>query len=192
VLLAPGAGSDCRSEFLAAVTSGLAAAGMRVARFDFPYMQGRRGTRRGPDPMPVLQQCMREAVTATGAATGRLVIGGKSMGGRVATMLADELQVAGVVVFGYPFHPPRQTQRLRTEHLKALRTPCLILQGERDPFGTRDEVAGYELSKAIEIEWFTDGDHSLVPRARSGARAAQHRRDAIARAAAFAQRVTAR
>ena len=194
VLLAPGAGSDCRSEFLAAAAEGLGAAGLRVARFDFPYMQQRgegRG-RRGPDPMPVLQQCMREAVTATGAPLNRLVIGGKSMGGRVATMLADELQVAGVVVFGYPFHPPRQPTRLRTEHLQALRTPCLILQGERDPFGTRDEVAGYALSAAIEIVWFTDGDHSLVPRARSGATAAQHRRDAIARAAAFAQRLTAR
>lgn len=188
VLLAHGAGADCRSEFLADVAQSLAAAGFRVARFDFPYMAARaHGERRGPDPMPRLQACMRAAVLATGAAPGRLVLMGKSMGGRVATMLADELQVAGVAVFGYPFHPPRKPEQLRTAHLAALRTPCRILQGERDPFGTRAEVAGYDLAAAIAVEWFEDGDHSLVPRKKSGHDAAAHFARACASAAAFAR-----
>jgi predicted alpha/beta-hydrolase family hydrolase len=103
----------------------------------------------------------------------------------MATMLADELGVRGVVVFGYPFHPPAQPARLRTAHLQALRTPCLCLQGERDPFGTRDEVAGFRLSPAVAIHWLPDGDHSLAPRKASGRTAAQNLDEAIAAAAAF-------
>ncbi len=97
-----------------------------------------------------------------------LVIGGKSMGGRMASMVADEIGVAGLICFGYPFHPPGQPARLRTAHLTALRTPTLILQGTRDPFGTKDEVPGYGLSRSIRVEWLADGDHSFKPRARSG------------------------
>lgn len=191
VLLAHGAGADCRSEFLADTAAALTADGLRVARFDFPYMQARaRGERRPPDPQPRLLACLRAAVAATGVAPRDLVLAGKSMGGRMATLLADELQVAGVIVFGYPFHPPRQANELRTAHLLAMRTPCLILQGDRDPFGTRDEVQGYGLSPAIRVEFFVDGDHSLVPRRHSGATAAEHFARAIALAAAFARSVT--
>ncbi len=190
VLLAHGAGADCRSAFLADVAARLAATGLRVARFDFPYMAARaHGERRGPDPMPRLQACLRAAVQATGAPPAELVLMGKSMGGRVATMLADELQVAGVVVFGYPFHPPRQPEQLRTAHLQALRTPCRILQGERDPFGTCTEVEGYGLAATVAVEWFADGDHSLVPRKKSGHDAAVHFARACVSAAAFARAV---
>jgi predicted alpha/beta-hydrolase family hydrolase len=191
VLLAAGAGADCRSEFLQRTAAALAQASLRVARFDFPYMQQRTaGPRRGPDPTPVLLACMRAAAAATGVPPARLVLAGKSMGGRMATMLADELQVAGVVVFGYPFHPPRQPERLRTAHLLGMRTPCLILQGERDPFGTAAEIGGYGLAKAIEVDVFTDGDHSLVPRKASGHTAAGHFARAMARTIAFARAVT--
>jgi len=191
VLLAAGAGADCRSEFLQRTAETLAQAGLRIARFDFPYMQQRAaGPRRGPDPTPVLLACMRAAAAATGVPPARLVLAGKSMGGRMATMLADELQVAGVVVFGYPFHPPKQPAQLRTAHLQGLRTPCLILQGERDPFGTAGEVRGYALSTAIEVDVFADGDHSLVPRKQSGHTAAGHFARAIERTIAFARAVT--
>jgi predicted alpha/beta-hydrolase family hydrolase len=99
-------------------------------------------------------------------------IGGKSMGGRIASMLADDLHdeglVAGLVCLGYPFHPPGRPQNLRTAHLEHLRAPALICQGERDTFGNREEVGGYPLSPAITIHWAPDGDHSLKPRVKSG------------------------
>ncbi|MGE3171363.1 MAG: alpha/beta fold hydrolase [Planctomycetota bacterium] len=188
VLFAHGAGADCRHEWMTAVARGLAAHGLRVARFDFPYMAARaRGERRPPDRTPQLLACLRAAAAATGAAPAQLVLAGKSMGGRMATMLADELQAAGVVAFGYPFHPPRKPEQLRTAHLETLRTPTLILHGERDPFGTRAEVEGYRLSPAIEVEFFADGDHSLAPRKKSGQTREGHLARAIERAATFAR-----
>ncbi len=186
VVLATGAGAGMRHPFLAAVATGLAAGGLRVVRFDFPY---RAAGKARPDPMPVLQATLREVVREH--ARGPLVLAGKSMGGRVATMLADELQARGVVVFGYPFHPPARPEQLRTAHLAELRTPTLVLQGERDEFGTREQVAGYRLSPAIEVQWLPDGDHSLVPRVRSGFTAAAHLATAIASALAFVRRVVA-
>jgi len=186
VVLAHGAGAGMEHPFLAAVADGLAAAGLLVVRFEFPYQhEARGGKRRGPDPMPVLQATMRDVVRDN--ARNAVVLAGKSMGGRVATMIADELAAAGVVVFGYPFHPPKQPQRLRTAHLANLQTRTLILQGERDPFGTRDEVATYELSPRIEVVWLPDGDHSLAPRKSSGFTTAGHLQTAIERAAAFAR-----
>ncbi len=189
VVLAHGAGAGMEHPFLANVATGLAAAGHRIVRFEFPYQHDARvGRRRAPDPMPVLQATMRDVVAQH--AKPPFVIAGKSMGGRVATMVADELGAAGVVVFGYPFHPPKEPQRLRTAHLAELGTPTLILQGERDPFGTREDVAGYTLAPSITIDWFEDGDHSLEPRKKSGFTAAQHLARAIDAAAAFVRRVT--
>lgn len=185
VVLAHGAGAGMTHPFLAAVARGLAAAGFAVVRFDFPYRTAKKSR---PDAMPMLQDALREVVRTHGKTT--FVLAGKSMGGRVATMIADELAARGVVVFGYPFHPPEKPQQLRTAHLATLRTPTLILQGERDEFGTRDEVAGYTLAPGITIEWFVDGDHSLAPRVRSGFTAAQHLARAIECAAAFVRAVT--
>lgn len=186
VVLAHGAGAGMEHPFLAAVAEGLAAAALRVVRFEFPYQRDiRAGHRRPPDRLPVLQETLREVVAAAGP--GQLVLAGKSMGGRVATTMADELGAAAVVVFGYPFHPPKKPAQLRTAHLAALRTPTLILQGERDPFGTREEVAGYALSPAIRVQWFADGDHSLAPRRSSGQTAEGHLAAAIAAAAGFAR-----
>lgn len=96
----------------------------------------------------------------------RLVIGGKSMGGRIASMVADEAKVAGLVCLGYPFHPPGRPEKLRVAHLAALETPSLIVQGTRDPLGSKDEVAGYSLSAAIRIAWIEGGEHSFKPPAR--------------------------
>jgi predicted alpha/beta-hydrolase family hydrolase len=97
-----------------------------------------------------------------------LFIGGKSMGGRIASLIADEAKVAGLVCLGYPFHPTGKPEQLRVEHLKSIRTPTLIVQGERDPFGTCDEVSKYKLSKRVRVHWLTDGDHSFKPRKASG------------------------
>jgi predicted alpha/beta-hydrolase family hydrolase len=168
LVLAHGAGAPMDSRSMAAIASGLAARGVHVVRFEFPYMAARRrGERRPPDREPVLLAAWRAVVAELGPAN-RLTIGGRSMGGRMASMVADELGVRGLVCLGYPFHSPENPTRLRTKHLAGLRTPCLIVQGERDEFGSRQEVAGYALSPAIRIVWLPDGDHSFKPRQRSG------------------------
>jgi hypothetical protein len=168
VVLAHGAGAPMDSPFMNALAAGLAAAGLRAARFEFPYMHRRRvGERRPPDREPVLREAWKSVIAALGGG-GKLVIGGKSMGGRMASLVADEEGVRGLVCLGYPFHPPKQPERLRTAHLAALQTPTLIVQGTRDPFGTPGEVAGYRLSPSIRFEWMEDGDHSFKPRVSSG------------------------
>jgi predicted alpha/beta-hydrolase family hydrolase len=164
-LFAHGAGAPMDHPFMNDVARLMAERGIRVVRFEFPYMAARRttGKKRAPDREPVLLETWREA--ARELDLRKLAIGGKSMGGRMATMIADELKVRAVVCFGYPFHPPGQPQKLRTAHLATLHTPTLILQGERDAFGKPDEVSSYRLSRAIRVEWFAGGDHSLKPKA---------------------------
>ncbi|MGV2100315.1 alpha/beta hydrolase family protein [Rhizobium sp. 21-4511-3d] len=180
ILLAHGAGAPMDSKSMNAAAAALADAGFRVVRFEFGYMAARRTSdqRKPPPKAETLQPEYRDAVAALGA-KGKLVIGGKSMGGRVASMVADELhaagKIAGLLCLGYPFHPPEKPAQLRTAHLENLQTPALIVQGTRDPFGTRPEVEGYTLSKAIRILWLEDGDHDLVPRKTlSGFSAADH------------------
>ena len=137
--------------------------------FEFPYMTRRRheGTRRPPDRAPVLLQHWLDVIDGLGSPQ-RLVIGGKSMGGRMASLIADEANVAGLLVFGFPFHAPGKPAGERIAHLARLKTPSLIIQGTRDSMGTRDDVNGYKLSKAIEVCWIEDGDHSLKRRKKSG------------------------
>ena len=169
-LFAHGAGGAMDTPWMTRVAAGLGDRGIRVVRFEFPYMAARRtGGRRGaPDRQPVLLDTFRQVVDDHGGGA-KVAIGGKSMGGRMASIVADELQVRGLVCLGYPFHPPGKPQQLRTAHLKSLRTPALILQGTRDPFGTEEEVREYELSSAIRVELLPDGDHSFKPRKSSGA-----------------------
>jgi len=121
--------------------------------------------------------------------TRRLFIGGKSMGGRIASMVADEAEIAGLVCLGYPFHPPGKPEKLRTAHLERLATPALFVQGTRDPFGTREEVAGYRLSPAIGFHWSEDGDHSLKPRKSSGRTTELSLDEAVAAIAGFLRRL---
>ena len=90
------------------------------------------------------------------------------MGGRIASLVADEAGVAGLICLGYPFHPPGKPDKLRVDHLKTLKTPTLMLQGERDPFGNREDVKGYRLARTIQTHWLTDGDHGFKPRKASG------------------------
>ncbi len=169
IVLAHGAGAPMDSPFLAAMARGLAARGLRVVRFEFPYMRARRerGERKPPDRQPALEKAWREVIERLGGG-GTLVIGGKSLGGRIASMVADDAGARGLVCLGYPFHPPDAPERLRTAHLRALRTPTLIVQGTRDPFGSPAEIEGYELSPAIRVVFLEDGDHSFKPRVSSG------------------------
>lgn len=196
ILLAHGAGAPMDSASLNATAKALAAAGFRVARFEFGYMAARR-TSDGRKPPPRAETLNPEYLAAIEAlgAKGPLIIGGKSMGGRVASMVADQLHAAGKITgllcLGYPFHPPAKPEQLRTKHLADLRTPTLICQGTRDEFGTREEVPGYTLSDAIEVLWLEDGDHDLKPRkSLSGFSAADHLRTVADAVAAWAARPT--
>lgn len=180
VLLAHGAGGAMDSVSMTASAKALAEAGLRVARFEFDYMAARR-TSASRKPPPRADRLNPEYIAAIDALNlkGPLIIGGKSMGGRVASMVADELyasrRIAGLLCLGYPFHPPEKPNQLRTEHLAELETPTLIVQGTRDVFGSREEVSAYVLSKTIEILWLEDGDHDLKPRKSiSGFSAADH------------------
>jgi predicted alpha/beta-hydrolase family hydrolase len=188
VVLSHGAGAPMDSPFLNRFAKGLAARGLRVARFEFPYMQARRreGRRGAPDRQPVLREAWLSVVDRLGGGS-RLVIGGKSLGGRIASLVADETGARGLLCLGYPFHPPGKPDRLRTEHLETLRTPALILQGTRDPFGSPEDVASYRLSQAIRVRWIPDGDHSFKPRASSGRTEAQNLEEAISAAADFCE-----
>jgi predicted alpha/beta-hydrolase family hydrolase len=185
LVLAHGAGAPMDSAFMNDMAARLAARGIEVVRFDFPYMLKRRTGGGGPpDRMPVLEASMRAIVNQLGD-TSRLALGGKSMGSRVATQLADALGVRAALAFGYPFHPPQKPAQLRTAHLQTIATPTLILQGTRDPFGVPDEVAGYALSPAVQVHWLEDGDHDLSPRKKSGRSDAQNLDEAADQAAGF-------
>lgn len=169
ILLAHGAGAPMDCPWMGQASEALAAEGFHVVRFEFEYMAGRRtlGIRKPPPKADVLIAEYRAAIAALDA-KGNLIIGGKSMGGRIASMIADEFytshRIVGLLCLGYPFHPPGKPESLRTQHLLALKTPALICQGSRDPFGTRDEMMQYPLSKAIELLWLEDGDHDFQPR----------------------------
>jgi len=193
LLLAHGAGAPMDSPFMEAMASGLGQNGWRVVRFEFGYMARMRasGRRQGPDRMPVLQEAFRQQVQLERwAAPDRpLFVGGKSLGGRVASLLVDELAassgVRGCLCLGYPFHPPGKPLNLRTEHLAGLITPTLILQGERDSFGKREEVERYGLSPQLQLGLIASGDHSFKPTKASGLVEAGNWATAVAMADCF-------
>ena len=174
VALAHGAGALMDSPFMAAFAEGLGKRGFRVARFEFPFMAARRetGVKRPPDRAPVLLDAWREVIDELGAEN--LVIGGKSMGGRIASMVAAEMEqisagVRGLICLGYPFHAPgKPINPERLAHLQHLKTPALFCQGTRDTLGGAEDVGTYRLSKAITMHWLDDGDHGFKPRKASG------------------------
>jgi predicted alpha/beta-hydrolase family hydrolase len=177
LILAHGAGVGSTSPFLQNVADLISRHGIAVTRFEFDYMAARRtgGSKRPPPRAEALVSEYREMVRSVAGRRQRgrkLVIGGKSLGGRVASLVAKELyeqgDIAGLVCLGYPFHPPGKPDQLRTAHLETLQCPALIVQGERDPFGSRAEIEALALSKTITFAWIGDGDHDLRPRARSG------------------------
>jgi predicted alpha/beta-hydrolase family hydrolase len=185
IALAHGAGAAMDMPFMAFFATQLADRGFRVVRFEFPYMAEYRKTGKGkpPDREPVLRETWLRVVEQVGRKG--LVIGGKSMGGRIASLIADEAGVAGLVCLGYPFHPVGKSEQLRVKHLQSIKTRTLILQGERDPFGNREEVAKYKLSRAVTIKWLVDGDHSFKPRKSSGRTEQQTWEEAVERIVAF-------
>lgn len=167
---AHGAGADSQSEFMQSISKLLASETLQVQLFDFPYMQRRKltGKKSPPDRMDTLVEAFKKEIDPKTP----FYIGGKSMGGRVATMIADNLKqenypIQGVIAFGYPFHPPAKPEKLRTEHLQAIATPTLIIQGTRDNFGMPEEVETYSLSQNIKLKWIQDGNHSLETLKRS-------------------------
>ena len=188
--LAHGAGAPMDSPFMTAMAEGLANEGIRVARFEFPYMAARRssGKKKPPDRAPILMDCWRAVIDEFGQ--DKLVVGGKSMGGRFASMIAAALEqeggpVRGVVCLGYPFRAPGKPVGNRIDHLKAIKTPVLICQGTRDPFGGRDDVKGYRLPNTVRVQWLEDGNHDFAPRKSSGRTAPQNIAEAVAATAAF-------
>jgi hypothetical protein len=167
LVLAHGAGAGQRSAFIVTLATELAACGVEVFTFDFPYMA--RGGR-VPDRAPVMEASYREAIdearrTSPGAAQS-LFIGGKSMGGRMATHVAaadPALAIRGLVLYGYPLHPPGQPQKRRDAHLPSVRRPLLVVQGSRDSFGTPDELTPVfsRLTPPASLHVIEGGDHSF-------------------------------
>lgn len=183
IVLAHGAGAPMDTPFMNGFAKAFSEHGFQTIRFEFAYMASRR-TGEGRKPPPRAETVMSEYIEVVEQLKSDrpLFIGGKSMGGRVASMIAEDLfraqKIAGLFCLGYPFHPPGRPEKLRTEHMKALTVPTLICQGTRDPFGTKEDVAGYSLSKKIRIHWLPDGDHDFRPQKGSGVTAKENQRSA--------------
>ena len=181
LILAHGAGAGMDHPFMATMAAGIAKrAKIRVARFEFPYMAARRkdGKKRPPDRADKLIDCFRTVVEELGGAD-KVIVGGKSMGGRMASLIAEDSGARGLVCLGYPFHPPGKPETMRTAHLLRLRMPALIVQGTRDTFGGPAEVRALALPPNLQIHWIGDGDHSFKPTKASGRTEAETLDEAI-------------
>ncbi|WP_129973103.1 MULTISPECIES: alpha/beta family hydrolase [unclassified Pseudomonas] len=188
LILAHGAGAPMDSEWMTDMAGRLAWLGVNVLRFEFPYMAQRRvdGGKRPPNPAPKLLECWREVYGLVRLhVAGPLAIGGKSMGGRMASLLADELGADALVCLGYPFYAVGKPEKPRVEHLASLQTRTLIVQGERDALGNREAVEAYTLSPSIEVTWLAAGDHDLKPLKVSGFTHEQHLASAAQKVAVF-------
>jgi len=177
LLFAHGAGANMHHAYLTNLTYLLNEKNINVLRFNFPYMDKRAqdGKKYPPNRMPILLECYQE-ILATINQSLPLFIGGKSMGGRVAATIAKSVKtdVKGVICLGYPFHPAKKPEKLRLEPLQETEKPILILQGDRDLLGCKSEIEKYEISSHCQLQYFTDGDHDLKPRVKSGFTHQQH------------------
>ncbi|MBA6348779.1 MULTISPECIES: alpha/beta family hydrolase [unclassified Colwellia] len=182
VVFAHGAGADKSHEFMEQVSLALNQKNINVLRFNFSYMDVRlaQGNRRPPDRMPKLLECFSTVIDGLDSDLP-LFIAGKSMGGRVAATLAGDktAKFLGVMCLGYPFHPQKKPEKLRLAPLQETQMPILILQGTRDALGSQEEIAQYEFSERCHCIFFTDGDHNLKPRVKSGFTHAQHIQSAV-------------
>ena len=185
-VFAHGAGAGQNSEFMQLMAKGIAEHKINVVRFNFAYMQlaQESGKRRPPDRADKLLSQFTELLNQIDNSLP-IFIGGKSMGGRIASMLLEESTAEGCVCMGYPFHPPGKPEKLRTQHLLSINKPLLILQGERDTFGKREEIASFNLSQQIQVSYLADGDHSFKPRKASGHNIEANLHKAIEHSAAF-------
>ncbi|MEH6579193.1 MAG: alpha/beta family hydrolase [Amphritea sp.] len=181
ILFAHGAGAPMDSEFMETVAQGLADGGLQVVRFEFPYMEKRRedGKKRPPDRQPKLLEVYIRMIEQWNKDDVPLFLAGKSMGGRMATMLCDQPSVAACFVYGYPFYAPGKQDRPRIEHLQSLLCPVHVFQGTRDRMGDFETVSAYGLSDALHLNWLEDGDHDLKPRIKSGLTQDAHIRHAV-------------
>lgn len=189
-VFAHGAGAPADSLFMETVTQGLASHGVRVARFNFPYMQQRvdGGSRRPPERADKLIVQYAQVIADIAKP---MVIGGKSMGGRIASLVCAQYSegintyIKGLACLGFPFHPSAKPEKLRTEHFPMIDCETLIIQGERDKLGSKVDVDSYGLPEKIQWLWLPDGDHDLKPRVKSGFTHQLHLQDAIDRLALF-------
>jgi hypothetical protein len=185
LLLAHGAGKGAANPFLDTIAEGVVDSGVRVVRFNFPYMETmlRTGKTKLPDSGEVLRKCFSDVVMhcieREQVPAKYIIVGGKSMGARAASMVADRHQVGGVVCLSYPFHPPRKPEPLRITNLQTIQTPTLICQGERDPNGPREEVEQFSLSKSVRFHWLADGDINYKPHRTSNRSHQQNMADAV-------------
>ena len=171
LLLAHGAGAPMDSIFMNTISDGLNNKGIITFRFEFPYMEKRRsGKNTFPDKLDVLCDFYKKIYFNIKKANPdkNIWLGGKSMGGRVSTLISRSLDIKGVIVFGYPFHPINKLDKLRLESLQLSGPPILIIQGTRDKFGTITEVKKYKIHKNNTIFWIKDGDHSYNTLKKSG------------------------
>ncbi|MFO6422900.1 alpha/beta fold hydrolase [Motilimonas sp. KMU-193] len=184
-ILAHGAGAGMAHPFMAEIAKGVAEHGIRVVRFNFPYMQRMLAEERRlpPNKAPQLLAAFEQVIEQV--ADDNVVIGGKSMGGRMASHLLHLPQVKAGVFLGFPFHPVGKPERLKGEHLADTAKPCLLIQGERDTMGTQAEIMQYALSPLIQLAFLTDGDHSFKPRKASGVSYQQNMQQAIELTAKF-------
>lgn len=175
-VMAHGAGAPMDSDWMNELTQALGKREIQVIRFEFPYMQQRRetGVKRPPNTKKVLLESWQQVFEKVSSKSSSLYIGGKSMGGRMASLLADELGAQGLIGLGFPFHAPGKEPGDRIDHLKKIRTKTLIIQGTRDPMGKKEECLSYPLSKKIKFHWLDDGDHSWKPRKKSGYTLEEH------------------
>lgn len=177
IILAHGAGAGITSSFMDQMSDLLAGQAFAVTRFEFGYMAARRSgsPRRPPPKAELLAQeyvAFLDTVSSRMPAGQKLLIGGKSLGCRVASLIASEAhrdgQIAGLVCLGFPLHPPGQPDHRRAGHLMTYTCPSLIVQGERDPFGNKTEFEALSLPPAVQLHWIGDGDHDFGPRGASG------------------------
>ncbi|BDY03633.1 alpha/beta family hydrolase [Ferrimonas sp. YFM] len=187
LLLAHGSGAGMDHPFMDTMARAIAGEDLCVVRYEFPYMQTIRATnkRRPPDRMPRLLDALGDLIGEYRRDDRVLVLGGKSLGGRVSATWALDNPVAGVIALGYPFHPVGKPDKWRLEPLTEGRVPTLVLQGERDSFGNRGELEGVALPDHVRLQYVTDGDHSLKPRKASGVTEEQNLQAAATACRAF-------
>ena len=186
-IFAHGAGAPMNHPWMEQMTEKLVAKNIEVVRFNFDYMMQRmmEGTKRPPDRAPKLLACFRDVIETH--SHPNLIIGGKSMGGRMASIIVAEgdLDIKGLWCLGYPFHPHKKPIGTRMDHFEAITIPTLITQGQRDPFGPKEEASNWSLPASFRLQWAEDGDHGLAPRKKSGRTLDENLDDAISYAAHF-------
>lgn len=187
LIFAHGAGNDMESDFMQTCQKRFAEHKIDCHLFNFPYMVKAKelGKRRPPDRIEKLLESFKEQIAIHSDDQLPFFIGGKSMGGRIASLLLEEQPAEGGICFGYPFHPPGKPEKTRTEHLISLTKPLFIVQGERDPFGKPEEIKEYELSEKVQLAFLPDGEHSFKTLKKSKLSSEQNLDKAVELAASF-------